>query len=165
MTTPKAPMVLPWALTLKFAAAGTLLLVPAAVFFGGTAAATAALAGLAPSLFGSLLSSQGNASLASGLVLLALVLQSLWPDTPTGWVIALALACAAGAEAALTGGRSMVMALYAWLMLVLLPTAPAPPQLFRWWPQARSGVCWRHGVWGLLARPQDQKPAGPLDWE
>ncbi len=121
-------MVLPWALVLKFVLAGSAAVVPAALFFGGPSGAVAAVAGLAPSLFGALLSSQRDGALAAAMVAVALLLQILAPVPVTAWVLAIAFAVAAGTEATLTGGRAMVMALYAWLMLALLPSAPSPDQ-------------------------------------
>lgn len=157
------PLVLPWALVLKFVLAGSAIVVPAVFYSGGAAGAVAAIAGLAPSLFGALLSSRRDGALAGAAVIAALSLETLINTPMTSWVVALAFAVSAGAEATLTGGRAMIMALYAWLVLTLLPNAP-PPDLalpvvviaVAW----GSAAVWTLGLAGLAAGPPAPKGFG-----
>lgn len=118
-----APKVLPWGVLLKFGAAGLLIAGPAELFLPG--GAVAAACGLAPGLFGAILAPRGlSSALAVVAGLTAMALLGTDPGPVAQWIVGLALCGLAGLEATRTGGRAMILVLWAWLALQLMPTLP-----------------------------------------
>ncbi|MEM8729641.1 MAG: hypothetical protein AAGF79_06940 [Pseudomonadota bacterium] len=118
-----APTTLPWPAVALFL--GTMLGAAILAALINPAAAAPAMVGAMAGILGGFLTPKGRAwvPLLTGLVALGVLLFA--PSAPLRWLIALLLCAAAGWETARSGGRMMVLVIYAWLAVQLISVMPA----------------------------------------
>lgn len=125
-----APRVLPWAFVAALIATGLGILGPVAFVFPHGLAAVAF--GMLAGLFGTVMSPRGATwpAISSGVGALGLLM--LAPSEPVLWAIGGGLCALAGVEAKRSGGRAIVLVLFCWLALVLVPGMPVFPLAAPW---------------------------------
>lgn len=145
---PPPSVLIPWSFVGKLIFATGVPVMAVALIFGSGASGAMALAGLMPVMGAKAMARGPLVAAAPAALLAAIGLLALLPSVGLAWAIAFALALAGGWEAAKTGGRAFVFALYGWVAITMIPSMAPPAQAL---PFALAGMALGWGVARFLS--------------